>query len=202
MPPPQIPGPFVVPAPYIRGYPQATVLQPTDAFVIDRENVGTMFIEGDNIGGGGGLTDGTYINGTIIISNGVIVTVSPGLHSIQFIVNGGGSPIAAPAVYGDLRLPFDCTLTECWLLADQAATIEADIWNAPMSGYPPTIDNTIIPDGFAITTDTDHQLQDLTGATGGQGAWITALVDGSLRFQLNSNDNAVTLTIALLVTTP
>lgn len=33
--------------PRIRDYPEAGSLEPTDAFVIDREGVGTMFVEGD-----------------------------------------------------------------------------------------------------------------------------------------------------------
>lgn len=186
--------------PEIRQYPQADGLLPTDAFVIDRLNIGTMFIQGGNLDTGT-LTDGVYINGTVTVSNGIIVSISPGVHSVQFIINGGGSAITG-GIKGDLRLPFDCTLIECWLLADQSATVEADIWNAPMAGYPPLLANSIIPDGFAITTATDHQLQDLTGATGGQGPWATGLVNGSLRYNINSNDNAQTLTIALVVTTP
>lgn len=40
--------------PNIRDYPQAFTLENTDAFVMDRIGVGTLFIEGDDIGGGGG----------------------------------------------------------------------------------------------------------------------------------------------------
>ncbi len=35
--------------PQIRAYPQATVLDPTDAFVLDRIGTGTMYIEGLNL---------------------------------------------------------------------------------------------------------------------------------------------------------
>lgn len=39
--------------PLIRSYPEAGSLNATDAFVIDREGVGTMFIEGQFLGGSG-----------------------------------------------------------------------------------------------------------------------------------------------------
>ena len=122
------------------------------------------------------------------------------LRSVQFVINGAGSPIPT-GIAGDLDFPFPAQLTACRLLGDESATVEIDIWNAPFANYPPTVDNTIIPDGFAILTATDHQQQDLTGATGGQGAWTTALVAGTLRFNVQSNNNAETITIALVINT-
>ncbi len=43
--------------PGIRQYPEATTTESTDAFVFDREGVGTMFIEAQNLGTGGGSSD-------------------------------------------------------------------------------------------------------------------------------------------------
>lgn len=38
--------------PLIRSYPQATTLNPTDAFVIDRIGTGTMYVDSANLGSG------------------------------------------------------------------------------------------------------------------------------------------------------
>lgn len=74
--------------PAIRDYPQATSLQSTDAFVIDRVTQGTMFIEGINASNLT-VTDGTH-------------TVT-GVNNIDFIAGatvGGSTPNATVSVSG------------------------------------------------------------------------------------------------------
>lgn len=125
--------------PLIRAYPEATVLQPEDALVIDREGVGTMFIEADNLGG---LT-----------------------RCITYVIDGGGSVIGT-GVVGDLDIPFSCTISAVTLLADQSGSVVVDIWSAPYASYPPTISNTIVAaHPPTITSATHAQDTTLTGWT-------------------------------------
>lgn len=196
------PGPFVVPAPYIRGYPNGTPVQPTDAFVIDRAGVGTMYVTG--LGTGGNLQDGIYTNATVTILNGTIVTVVAGTitRSVQFIINGGGNTIST-GIAGDLDLPFNATLTACRLLADESCTCAVRIWLAPFADYPPTSANNISGTSGAVITASDHGQQDLSGWLNYNPVTGTVpLTAGTLRYDVISNDNAITLTIAMVITTP
>ena len=169
-------GPFVVPAPYIRGYPNGTPVQPTDAFVIDRAGVGTMYVTG-------------------------LGAPDVNTRYVEYVINGSGLAIPTGVAGSGLYIPA-CTLVACYLQADQSATVQLGIWSAAWSAhYPPTSADTLIPGGYAILTATDHQQQDLSGTTGGQGPWFTALVQGSVWFDVHANDNATSITVALVVTT-
>ena len=103
-------GPFVVPAPYIRGYPNGTPVQPTDAFVINRAGVGTMYVTG--LSGTPPLTPGTFTDTTIVVDDTgqiIQITTGPGgLSPIAFQVGltadvdmtSGNSP-------GEINIPFN-----------------------------------------------------------------------------------------------
>lgn len=58
--------------PVIRDYPQATSLEPTDAFVIDREGVGTMYVEASVLQAFPALP-GPYYDDANAAANGVSV---------------------------------------------------------------------------------------------------------------------------------
>jgi hypothetical protein len=141
-------------------------------------------------------------NGTTVIQpTGVTVgawvrddpSAGPITRCITYVADGGGSPLSAPNVVGDLYLPFACTLTGCTLLADEVGNLSADIWLAPFADYPPTVANSIIPE-FATLVAQDAAQQDISG-------WTTVFPAGStLRFQIEANDTIERLTIALTVT--
>lgn len=56
---------------------------------------------------------------------------------IIFIIDGGGSAITT-GEKGHLLIPFDCTIYEAWLLADQSGSIVIDIWKDTYANFPPT----------------------------------------------------------------
>lgn len=95
--------------PRFRDYTEATSLEPTDAFVLDRETVGTMYIEAQDVLG----------------------------RCITYVVDGGGAVIAT-GVVGDLWVPFGVTILGATLLADQTGSVVVDIWSDAYGAYPPT----------------------------------------------------------------
>lgn len=103
--------------PLFRSYPEATSLEPTDAFVIDRIGVGTMYIEDLNLDAS--------------------VT-----RALVYVIDGGGSALAT-GIAGQLYVPFDCTITGVNLLADQTGSVVINIWKAAYASYPPNSGDTI-----------------------------------------------------------
>ncbi len=125
--------------PRFRDYPEATSIDPTDAFVLDRIGVGTMYVEGLGTG-----------------------TAS---RCITYVIDGGGSELTT-GVAGDLYIPFDVTLTSATLLADQTGSVVVDIWSDSFGNYPPTIGDTITGSTPpTITTDDNSQDAALVGWT-------------------------------------
>jgi hypothetical protein len=95
----------------------------------------------------------------MVIFNGV-TKINSGL---QFLIDGGGSAITATALAGVLTVPFDCTLTDVSMLADQTGSIAVDIWktayanfdsmsvaNSIVSATPPTIVSGVKVDDNAL----------------------------------------------------
>ncbi len=83
--------------------------------------------------------------------------------SISFIVDGGGSVIST-GIKGDLEIPFDCTISEVTLLADQTGSIVLDIWKDTYANYPPTASESITASAKpTITTDIKSKDSTLTG---------------------------------------
>lgn len=126
--------------PRIKDYPLAGTLQDTDAFVIDREDVGTMYIQGLAITNSGG-------------------------RCITYVVDGGGSVIPT-GIVGDLYIPFNCNIYAVTLLADQVGSVVVDIWRDLLTNYPPTIADSIVALAPPTLTSADNS-QDtvLTGWT-------------------------------------
>lgn len=75
--------------PLFRQYPETTVLQPTDAFVIDRIGVGTLYIEGQNVETGGG-------NNLAVLDEGTQIT--PAATSMNFVGDGVTATAVGSAV--------------------------------------------------------------------------------------------------------
>ncbi len=104
------------------------------------------------------------------------------------MIDGGGSAITT-GVHGQTMVTFPATITAAYLLADQAGSIQIDIWKVPFSGYPPTIANSICAADLPTITSA-HESQD-TALTG----WTTAI---------NTNDtfmfNVVSVTAITRIT--
>jgi hypothetical protein len=61
---------------------------------------------------------------------------------ITMIFDGGGAPIIAPFTRY-LYIPFAATITGWALMADQTGSIAVDVWKESISGFPPTVVNSI-----------------------------------------------------------
>jgi hypothetical protein len=159
--------------PQIRDYTQATSLQATDAFVIDRVGVGTEYIEASD-----------FLNGTM---------APLGQTCLTFIIDGAGSELTT-GIAGDLEIPFACTITAATLLADQTGSVVVDVWKDTYANYPPTIADTITASAPpTISSGVKSQDTTLTG-------WTTSIAANStLRFNVNSVTSITRLTVALTV---
>lgn len=61
---------------------------------------------------------------------------------IGITIDGAGSEIA-DGVKGFVRIPFACTITGVYLMADQTGSIVVDVWKDTFANYPPTVADTI-----------------------------------------------------------
>jgi len=124
--------------PQIRDYPQATSIEATDAFVLDRVGTGTMYVEGLD----------TAAN-----------------RVATYVVDGAGS-VLTTGIAGQLYFPFACTILGATLLADQSGSVVVDIWKTPYSGYPPDSGDSIVASAPpTITTAEKSQDTTLAGWT-------------------------------------
>ena len=112
---------------------------------------------------------------------------------IEFVINGGGAAIAA-GFAGFLYVPFGCVIVEARLVADTSTTCQVDIWAD--TTFAPTNADTITGGAeLAITAGTSDIITDPSGD-----GWTCPIAATSwLGFNVDSNDNALKLTIALTV---
>lgn len=81
--------------------------------------------------------------------------------AIVYIIDGGGLEISTGA-NGETRVPFNCTIQEVTLLADQSGSIVVDIWKDTFANFPPTDADSItasaVPTISSSTKSTDNTL--------------------------------------------
>lgn len=113
------------------------------------------------------------------------------LGTITYAIDGGGGVIQT-GVAGDLEVPFNCTLTQVTMLADQSGSIVVDIWKDSLANYPPTDADSITASAVpTISSDTDSQDTTLTG-------WTTSISAGDvLRFNVDSCTSITRCSISL-----
>jgi hypothetical protein len=114
--------------------------------------------------------------------------------SITYIIDGGGSAITT-GIKGDLEIPFDCTINQVTMLADQTGSAVVDIWKDTYANFPPTDADSITASAVpTISSATKSQDATLTG-------WTTTVTAGNiLRFNVDSASTITRLTISLKVT--
>jgi len=110
---------------------------------------------------------------------------------IDVIIDGGGAQIST-GVKNDIEIPFNCTLDQVTLLADQSGSIVIDIWKDTYANYPPTDADSITSSSPpTITTALKSKDSTLSG-------WTTAITDGdTLRFNVDSCTTIQKVTISL-----
>ena len=115
------------------------------------------------------------------------------ITAITFIIDGGGSEITT-GIHGDIPIPFDCTIQEVTMLADQSGSIVIDIWKQVYGSYPPTNSESITASAVpTITTAVKSQDATLTG-------WTTAISAGdTLRYNVDSVTTIQRVVISLKV---
>jgi hypothetical protein len=112
------------------------------------------------------------------------------ISSIEFIIDGGGSAIIA-GIAGDLRIPFDCIITEVTLLADQTGDIVVDIWKDSYANFPPSnADSITASDVPTIASSNKYNDATLTD-------WTKTIAAGDiLRFNV---DSCTTITRCIVI---
>ena len=113
--------------------------------------------------------------------------------ALEFIIDGGGAAITT-GIAGDLQVPFDCTILEATLLADQSGSIVVDLWADSYANYPPLVGDSITasakPTITAATKSTDSTL---TG-------WTTSVSAGTIiRYNVDSCTTIERCTVILKV---
>lgn len=106
-----------------------------------------------------------------VVNNPIALTPA----GIEFFIDGGGAVITT-GVKGVLEVPFKCDIGAVRLLADQAGTIQVDIWKDTYANYPPTdadsITSSAVPNLATVAKSEDTTL---TG-------WTTAIADGDILY--------------------
>ena len=131
--------------------------------------------------------------GYALVSSGTAPAWVAQYSSITFIIDGGGAAITT-GIKGDLTIPFNCTITEWTILADQSGSIVVDVWKDVYANYPPTVADTITASAKpTVTSSIKNQSSTLTG-------WTTTITSGdTLRFNVDSVATIQRITISLKV---
>jgi hypothetical protein len=165
------------------------------AFIFTANGVGERMRITNNGGVSFGSTGTAYgTAGQALVSAGDAAPVWTTQNlSISFIVDGGGAVLTV-GVKGDLTIPFNCTITEWTLLADQTGSMVLDIWKDSYANYPPTIADVITASAKpTISASNKGQSSTLTG-------WTTTITAGdTLRFNVNSCSTITRVTLSLKV---
>lgn len=150
---------------------------------------GSLIVTGGIGATGNVYTPAIYANNHYFQSGSSLATAS-----ITFIIDGGGSAITTGAK-GDLTIPFNCTINNWTLLADQSGSIVIDIWKSTYANSPPVVANTITGSALpTLSSAVKNQSSTLTG-------WTTTITSGDvLRYNVNSITTTTRATLALQVT--
>lgn len=118
--------------------------------------------------------------------------------AIEFIIDGGGSAITT-GIYGDIVVPFACTIVSSTLLADRSGSIVVNVWkcsyaNFDDSAHPVVGDKITASAPPTISSAVKAQNSTLTG-------WTTSLSAGDvLRFNVDSAATVQRVSLVLAVT--
>lgn len=111
--------------------------------------------------------------------------------SPTFIIDGGGSPITT-GQKGHLHIPFNCTIDQVTMLADQSGSIVVDIWKDTYANFPPTVGDSIT--ASAVPTISGAQKSQDSTLTG----WTTSITTGDiLAYNVDSCASITRVTISL-----
>lgn len=113
------------------------------------------------------------------------------LHTIPFIIDGGGNPITT-GKKGTIHVPFAATILEWTVTADQIGSIDIDINKSTYAGYPTTATITG-SEHLILSSQQKNQSSTLTG-------WTTTIsADDVLEFEVDSAATVSKVTLNLYV---
>jgi hypothetical protein len=132
--------------------------------------------------------------GLIKRSSAGLVTTDSHATALTFVKDNNGV-VLPTGIQGDIYVPFNCTITEVTMVADQTGSIVVDFWKAPYTSYPPTVANTITAAALpTITSAIKYTDSTLTG-------WTTSVSnDDIIRININSATAIQRINISLTVT--
>ena len=97
--------------------------------------------------------------------------------NVMFAKDNNNS-VFATGIAGDFQIPFACTITGAFLLADQTGSMVIDLWKDTYANYPPT-DTDSITASAPVTISSTNKATDTT-LTG----WTTSVAAGDI-FRVN-----------------
>jgi hypothetical protein len=105
-----------------------------------------------------------------------------------------GANVIPTGVNGNLVVPFDCTITQWTLLANESGSVVIDIWKDSYANYPPVVGDSITASAKPTISSADKgQSSTLTG-------WTTSFAAGDiLRFNVDSVTSIKAVDINLVV---
>jgi hypothetical protein len=151
---------------------------------------------------GADVTDATNVGaaltltGDVTSSGSMVTALKANLKSgtLGITIDGAGSAITT-GVKGYLEIPFDYTITQATLTADQSGSIVVDVWKDTYANYPPTDADSITASAPpTITTALKSQDSTLTGWT------LTGSKGDVLGFNVDSATTITRATLTLQVT--
>jgi hypothetical protein len=138
------------------------------------------------------LAELAYVKGLTSAAQTQITALKAG--SIGITIDGAGSAITT-GVKGYLEIPFDYTITQATLTADQSGSIVVDVWKDTYANYPPTdLDSITASAPPTITAAVKSQDSTLTGWT------LTGAKGDVLGFNVDSITTITRATLTLQVT--
>jgi hypothetical protein len=152
-----------------------------------------------NIGAIGSTADlliGTGDSGLLETKTASQSRTAIGLNTgiIQLDLDGDGSVLPVGVLIGQLRVPYNCTITGWEIAANESGSIVIDIWKDTFANFPPTNGDSIT--ASAKPTLTASQTASSTTLTG----WVTSLNAGDyLRVEIESVAAITNATLILTV---
>src|SRR5208283_4599449 len=141
------------------------------------------------------------INSTVISLSGTKLNADVPINALEFIFNGGGSPLTANT-YGWLQCPYPATIQSVTLLADVSGNCVFDIYKCTYANYNPGT-HPVYSDSIT-SSDKPTLLNTYKNTDSTLTGWTTTISTGDvLAFVVNTaatNATLVTLILKLLKT--
>jgi hypothetical protein len=160
---------------------------------------GKMRIDGLELGHDTDTTLTRASAGVLAVEGVPVASANSMIDVIGITIDGGGSAITT-GIKGDVYVPYNCTITDWTILADQTGSIEIDVWVDTYANYPPTVADSIMGDTGSsprIVGAAKAQSADFGDSPVSDIATIAA--GSTVRFNVNSASTITRATLTLTV---